>query len=370
MIRRTADYSGAMPNLALAGMSENWLLKESGHQHWLALAELLGYQQPAFRSEAGHSVYAAFVSVAVRNARLHRVGENDAFYIETRLIPVGKSRYFSQHQVISGSERVCEIDMISTLVSRTQAGNNQSVVRAQAAASAIKSSRDGSQPSAQLNEILSLQDQSHQLFQSYRGFRSFEVTGPSGSSCSSSPNINTRNTNNHNPDTHNSGTLNPATAFDYLSTHNDAVLDPSSLDPSGLDPASNDAISWPSFSYSPCPHSDFNGADFLYFANFQQAVDRAEWQYLTSSRSMTGDQAPWLWQTQSRQLSYFGNINPGDHLRVVWLSSAQNDQRLTHWQRIYRASDGHRIADVITHKLALDGSGYRRAIPASAGALL
>lgn len=29
--------------------------------------------------------------------------------------------------------------------------------------------------------------------------------------------------------------------------------------------------------FEPCPNSDFNGADFPYFASFQAFVDRAEW---------------------------------------------------------------------------------------------
>ncbi|SFB60115.1 biosynthesis cluster domain-containing protein [Pseudomonas sp. NFIX10] len=37
---RTETYLASMPDLAFTGLSENWLLKECGHQHWLALAHL------------------------------------------------------------------------------------------------------------------------------------------------------------------------------------------------------------------------------------------------------------------------------------------------------------------------------------------
>ncbi|WP_221796670.1 Pnap_2097 family protein [Oceanobacter mangrovi] len=301
MIRRTAEFYAGMPNLSLAGLSENWLLKECGHQHWLALARLMGQAQPDFRNAAGDPVYAAFVCVALRDARLQLINENDALVMDTCLCPAGKARFFSRHRLSGPAGAFCEIEMISTLVSRREAGNNQSVAR-----SDILRHADSSAPEPDSSSV-ALATAADSMMQSYRQFRGLQEG--------------------RQPD------------FTLLT---DWQPTPGVLAES---------------QFAPCPHSDFNGADFLYFANFQQFVDRAEWQQQTSAGSQD-----WLWQTSQRQLNYYGNINPGDQLRVMLCARQQDNQQLRHWQRIYRLSDGRCIADIVTLKQALDSSGYRRAM--------
>jgi probable biosynthetic protein (TIGR04099 family) len=93
--------------------------------------------------------------------------------------------------------------------------------------------------------------------------------------------------------------------------------------------------------FLPCPNSDFNGADFLYFANFQSFVDRAEWQRhrFTEPPVVT-----------TRSLYYYGNIDLGDALCVRIAGERNNAQGLTHWTEVHRKSDGRKIADVMTEK--------------------
>ncbi|WP_207456297.1 Pnap_2097 family protein [Azospirillum sp. SYSU D00513] len=90
----------------------------------------------------------------------------------------------------------------------------------------------------------------------------------------------------------------------------------------------------------PCPHGDFNGAGFLYFASFQGFADRAEWAFHRDrSARLT---------TARRELFLYGNVNPGDRLTVNLCGLREGGEALDHWLEIVRQSDGSRIADVLS----------------------
>ena len=127
-------YTAGMPQLCGSGLSENWLLKECGHRHWLAIAHSQGQAQPEFRDAQGHKVYAAFSLVRIRQAQLERVEENHAFSISTQCQPAGRTQHYSQHEVQLLGQRIAEVEMLSVFVRRAQAGNNRSIVRAAMAA--------------------------------------------------------------------------------------------------------------------------------------------------------------------------------------------------------------------------------------------
>ena len=127
-------YTAGMPQLCGSGLSENWLLKECGHRHWLAIAHSQGLAQPEFRDAQGHKVYAAFSLVRIRQAQLERVEENHAFSISTQCQPAGRTQHYSQHEVQLHGQRIAEVEMLSVFVRRAQAGNNRSIVRAAMAA--------------------------------------------------------------------------------------------------------------------------------------------------------------------------------------------------------------------------------------------
>lgn len=89
--------------------------------------------------------------------------------------------------------------------------------------------------------------------------------------------------------------------------------------------------------FEPCPAQDFNGAGFLYFSSFLAFVDRAEWQ-LDRSR------AP----LSMREAFYYGNIDPGEAIRVV-LVSEQPITGMRRW-RIERTGQRTLLADVFTQR--------------------
>lgn len=102
-----------------------------------------------------------------------------------------------------------------------------------------------------------------------------------------------------------------------------------------------DACSADSAAFLPCPNQDFNGADLLYFANFQAFTDRAEWQRHRFSH------VPLL---TARQLYFHGNLDIGDTLTVRVVRECVDARGLVHWSEIVRGSDGMKIADVVTEK--------------------
>ncbi|MGO3406888.1 Pnap_2097 family protein [Marinomonas sp.] len=285
------DYFIGMPQLALGGLSENWLLKECGHQHWLALAKRLDLPAPNFVDQQGRHMYAAFLVVKISNAALHQVTENSRLWIETQLTRVSASRSYSRHDLYlegpdSHRDCVARVELLSSFVNRSELGNNQSVARGEMAKGDWSANEAASQMVAQ----------------------------------------------------HKAGRTLP-----------DAAL----------------SVSAVPFVYQPCPYADFNGADFLYFAQFQAVMDRAERFFqsdLQALNHISERNSMALWQTVERTICYYGNINLDDGLEAnlyAMPSADQDSSLLSHCGRLYRQSDHALIANVITRKRYLDHSLVR-----------
>jgi probable biosynthetic protein (TIGR04099 family) len=96
------------------------------------------------------------------------------------------------------------------------------------------------------------------------------------------------------------------------------------------------------FVFSPCPHNDFNGANFMYFAAFIALADRAEWRHFRPRP---------LLALVSRQVFYFGNVNVGEDVAVHFLAGEfAADGSLSHRCILFRTEDGAPIAEIFTHK--------------------
>jgi probable biosynthetic protein (TIGR04099 family) len=92
----------------------------------------------------------------------------------------------------------------------------------------------------------------------------------------------------------------------------------------------------------PCPSQDFNGVGFLYCANFQAFVDRAEWAFFRiSNRSPS---------TTRRDIIYRGNIEVGDRVAVNLMAVVRDDRILAHWCRLERDETGETLADIFTER--------------------
>jgi probable biosynthetic protein (TIGR04099 family) len=118
-----------MPHLCTIGLSETWLLKECGHRHWLLLAEAAGLAAPDFRDPAGDPIYAAFLSVSIREAAFETVREHDRLVFASRLARISRTRFTSTHRLFVHGRPVGEITMTSTFVWRARRGDNRSIAR-------------------------------------------------------------------------------------------------------------------------------------------------------------------------------------------------------------------------------------------------
>ncbi|CAO3438920.1 Pnap_2097 family protein [Azospirillum endophyticum] len=119
-----------MPQLALHGLSEIWLLKDCGHRHWLMLAELFGQPLPDFRDGEGTTLYATFTGLSLTGARLDRVAEHDQLDIAGRIVRISRTQYLSTQTVHANGAPVGTVTLQSIFLKRAVAGDNHSVLRA------------------------------------------------------------------------------------------------------------------------------------------------------------------------------------------------------------------------------------------------
>ncbi len=266
-----------MPQLSRNGLSENWLLKEAGHRHWLMLADALGLPVPAFRDRDGATLYATFTGLrlggGISGGALDRVAEHDRLRFAGRIARVSRTQYQSVQTITVEGRPVATLTLLSIFLRRADAGDNRSVLRALPHPCPPMLADAGSDTSlAPLCQRFRRQD-----WREHRGFHRA------------------------------------------------------------------DRQELASVAIDPCPHGDFNGAGFLYFASFQSILDRAEWALFrdVSANAVTTD----------RDLFYHGNINPGDRLTVRLCGERRDGaSSLSHWFEIRRDSDDARIADGFTTK--------------------
>lgn len=254
-----------MPQLSACGLSENWLLKELGHRHWMMLAEAAGMDVPDFRDEEGQPVYAAFCAVRLRDARLELGRENGCLATRSSMRRVSRTQVASRHDLLIDGLPAGAVEMVSTFVKRTGTGNH-SVAR------------------VALAGFMPVEGSPSKIAALAAAFRTRRLPSHLG--------------------------------FDLE--------------------ASNAEIA--TFTFEPCPEQDFNGAGFLYFPSFLAFVDRAEWQLDRSHTPLS-----------RREAFYYGNVDPGETIRVVLASQELNT--MTRWWRIERAKQRTVLADVFTQRM-------------------
>jgi probable biosynthetic protein (TIGR04099 family) len=118
-----------MPQLCRAGLSENWLWKECGHRHWLALAHSFGMERPDFRHETGDRLYPAFTAVSLIDGRLNEVVEDQHLAFAVDLSRISRTQFRSRIAVTADDRPVATLEMSSIFLRRRIAGRNKSVER-------------------------------------------------------------------------------------------------------------------------------------------------------------------------------------------------------------------------------------------------
>jgi probable biosynthetic protein (TIGR04098 family) len=96
-----------MPQMALGGLSESWLLKELGDIHWGMTCQALNSESHKLTDELGNRLYATFVRVRYESTHhLKTFRENELLDFQARLSRFGRSMFFSDVSVDGESKKV------------------------------------------------------------------------------------------------------------------------------------------------------------------------------------------------------------------------------------------------------------------------
>lgn len=125
----TPEILIGMPHLTPFGLSENWLLRELGHRHWLLLARAAGMANANFRDREGRQAYAAISALSMKGINLGIVKTNDVLTIGSSVRRISSTKVLSRHQLSISSGTIGSIELISTFVARTRSGDNYSIAR-------------------------------------------------------------------------------------------------------------------------------------------------------------------------------------------------------------------------------------------------
>jgi probable biosynthetic protein (TIGR04099 family) len=123
------DILIGMPHLTPSGLSENWLLKELGHRHWLMLARSAGMENADFRDREGREVYAAISALSMRGMKLPQIRANDVLSISSAVNRLSRTQIWSRHELTIQKRSVGSVELISTFVGRMREDDNHSIAR-------------------------------------------------------------------------------------------------------------------------------------------------------------------------------------------------------------------------------------------------
>lgn len=263
-----------MPHLGPAGLFENWVLKEAGNAHWMALAGKLSTRASALTDRSGNRLYASFVQLELSGSPLSRFREDMLVAVSTQLYKISEQRYYSRFKIRAlETDAFLTVQLLSVFIRRRSPDDNKSI-----AAEDLAPNRN-----ARFDE----------------------------------------------PD---------AQALAWAASVRHPMQGPTTLEAAQAEPA------YRSTRYSPCPAIDFNNAGLLYFANFQQILDRCEWEILP-------DIAHAHIVTANRRIRYYGNVDQTDSLIIFLLPKSKDGGGVVTDSLVFRQSDGRLLAHSIVDKV-------------------
>lgn len=118
-----------MMQLGHQGVSEQWLLRFCGDQHWALLAGAMGQDRAVFQDEAGRPIYAAFCATDLRLGPPQPGLLGADAMLHSRLFAVSGSQTGSIHQLVAGGTLLAELSMISTFVGHDATRSNHRILR-------------------------------------------------------------------------------------------------------------------------------------------------------------------------------------------------------------------------------------------------
>ena len=113
-----------MPHMDAGGLSENWLFRFCGDQHWQALCRSLNTVSSALVDNDGARLYPTFVAIRARYSQpLSAAGENESFSAQTELNHFGRP-FFHSGVTFRSAERSYHLEMLTSFVRREGEGRN------------------------------------------------------------------------------------------------------------------------------------------------------------------------------------------------------------------------------------------------------
>lgn len=124
-MRRLAELTIEMPQMAVEGLSENWLFKELGGWHWQMLCEGLKAKSFDLKDDLGQRLYATFVRIRLQSSvPLCAFGENERIIVDGGITRFGSAMYFSSFQV-AGMKGAISADLMTTFSAREGKDNTK-----------------------------------------------------------------------------------------------------------------------------------------------------------------------------------------------------------------------------------------------------
>jgi probable biosynthetic protein (TIGR04098 family) len=121
-----------MPQMALSGLSESWLLKALGDWHWRMIGEALETRPVDICDSFGNRLYPAFTRLRFRSSEpLAAYREGEQLRAEASLSRYGAAIFFSAVRIGGESGRAIEAELMSSFICRAQGGGNAQLQRAQ-----------------------------------------------------------------------------------------------------------------------------------------------------------------------------------------------------------------------------------------------
>lgn len=118
-----------MPQMALTGLSESWLMKEIGDFHWQMLCGNLELKSNEIFDELGNRLYAAFVRIKTESCNsLKDYLENDLLDITGTIQRLNSCLYFSQIN-ITCDDKTIKCSLATNFSARENESDNSKMTR-------------------------------------------------------------------------------------------------------------------------------------------------------------------------------------------------------------------------------------------------
>jgi len=127
----TRRYKIGMPQMAVGGLSENWLFKEIGDFHWNLLSSGLGVESSQMFDGSGNRLYATFTRFRVEtDTPWNAYGENEDLVITGSIARYGSGQFIGTFKGTSGTKSF-SATVLTSFSARSSEGSNSDLRKGQ-----------------------------------------------------------------------------------------------------------------------------------------------------------------------------------------------------------------------------------------------